>query len=453
MAIADLPNLTQLETVVAYGNVLTRLNLNNDIALKSLYVIDVNTNALSGTSCVIEGFAQSASLKIGLASTPYTSLTVKNSTALTALDITDNTQLIELIASGNPSVTSLNISTLGSLTDLDVNASGLTALDVSRNVELVSLDCSSNALSALNVDNNTALVNLDCADNGLSTLRVSNNILLDKLDCSDNALANINVRKNTVLKALNVSGNADITALALGYNTILEDLNAADTGLTDIDLSDNLVIKTLNLSGCAGIHGINITANTALVDLNVSNMSITSLNVNGASLESLTIKGAMNCLLGQYVVASGIKGVIFYANDVVKILSIDEASKKWGPDGGTDANSRTDGATNTNILLSTGRSYDAAKWCRDKGKSWYLPAVYEAEVIINNIENRSILNDTLSSIGGTQLKFEDLYWTSTESVYLYSGEWQYHAYAVHRRGSPRAFDRTNDYHVRAIRAL
>lgn len=460
VAIADLPNLTQLETVVAYGNVLTRLNLNNDIALKSLYVIDVNTNALSGTSCVIEGFAQSASLKIGLASTPYTSLTVKNSTALTALDITDNTQLIELIASGNPSVASLDISTLGSLTDLDVNASGLTALDVSRNVELVSLDCSSNALSALNVDNNTALVNLDCADNDLSTLRVTNNILLDKLDCSDNALANINVRKNTVLKTLNVSGNADITALALGYNPILEDLNAANTGLTDIDLSDNLVIKTLNLSGCAGIHGINITANTALVDLNVSgtsitaldvsNMSITSLNVNGLPLESLTIKGALNCLLGQYVVASGIKGVVFYANDVVKILSIDEASKKWGPKGETGANSRTDGATNTNILLSTGRSYDAAKWCRDKGESWYLPAEDEAKEII---KNGSILNDTLSSIGGTQLEEKNDYWTSTERVYRYSGKQYYRAYTVSMRNGSWDYDMTENYHVRAIRAL
>lgn len=462
VAIADLPNLTQLETVVAYGNVLTRLNLNNDIALKSLYVIDVNTNALSGTSCVIEGFAQSASLKIGLASTPYTSLTVKNSTALTALDITDNTQLIELIASGNPSVTSLDISTLESLTDLDVNASGLTALDVSRNVELVSLDCSSNALTALNVNNNTALVNLDCADNDLSTLRVTNNILLDKLDCSDNALANINVRKNTVLKTLNVSGNADITALALGYNPILEDLNAANTGLTDIDLSDNLVIKTLNLSGCAGIHGINIIANTALIDLNVSgtsitsldvsnNMSITSLNVNGASLESLTITGALNCLLGQYVVESGIKGVIFYANDIVKILSIDEASKKWGPDGKTGANSSTDGATNTNILLSTGRSYDAAKWCRDKGESWYLPAVDEAEHII---KNSSILNDTLSSIGGTQLEKGNYYWTSTESVFISGGALHVDSACVYRidRGTSRS-DRGEMCSVRAIRAL
>ena len=179
-----MPNLTKLETVVAYGNALTRLNLNNDIALKALYVIDVNTNALSGTACVIEGFAQSTSLKIGLANTPYTSLSVKNSTALT-----DNLQLTELVASGNPNVTSLDVSTLESLTDLDVNACGLTALDVSHNVELVNFDCSSNALATLYVDNNVAMVNFDCSDNNLSTLRVTNNIVLDKLDCSNNTLA------------------------------------------------------------------------------------------------------------------------------------------------------------------------------------------------------------------------------------------------------------------------
>lgn len=439
---ADLPNLTKLETVVAYGNALTRLNLNNDIALKSLYIIDVNTNALNGTACVVEGFAQSASLKIGLANTPYTSLTVKNSPALSALDVTDNIQLTELTACANPNVTSLNVASLESLTNLDVNACGLTALDVSRNVELVSLDCSSNALTALSVDNNVALVNFDCSGNDLSTLRVSKNTLLEELDCSDNALANINVRQNTALKTLNVSGNISITALALGYNIVLEDLNAAGTGLTDIDLSENLAIKTLNLSGCTGIHIIDLTVNTTLVNLDVSATSLATLHVpNNTSLKDLDISNTpfkASVPIG-YNLSIGV--VFFNSGEVVKIVSTDESSKSsWDYDEkSTGARSTTDGAANTNKIEATS---PAAKWCRQKGSMWYLPAIKEFSDIS---ANREILNNVLSSIGGTELN--GVYWTSTE--YSQSSAW----YAGVSNGTSNDQKKTATFKVRAVRTL
>lgn len=411
VAVADLPNLQKLETVVAYGNALTRLNMNNDIALKSLYIIDVNTNALSGASCVIEGFSQSASLKIGLANTPYTSLTIKNNPALSALDVTDNTQLTELTISDNQNLTSLNVSTLESLTNLDVNACGLTSLDVSHNIELASLDCSSNALTTLNVDNNTALVNFDCSDNDLSTLRVTNNNLLDKLDCSNNALANVNVRKNTQLKTLNVSGNTAITALALGYNSILEYLNAAKTGLADIDLSSNTILKTLDVS----------TTNI-----------VTLANVEGPCLSSLAcdeipISPAL-FNVGSTITIDNQSGVVFSKNEgYAKMISQDATTLTFGS--WVSGLSSSNGEANTNTLKQKGISgYPAAEWCTNKGSAWYLPAIDEFVEVDQGVFN--INTDTMSST----LEYSSSYTSSTGTfhyayrIYIFSSSKGKHPY-------------------------
>ena len=445
VAVADLPNLTKLETVVAYGNALTRLNLNNDIALKSLYIIDVNTNVLSGTACVVEGFAQSASLKIGLANTPYTSLTVKNSPALSSLDVTDNIQLTELVASGNPNVTSLDVSTLESLSDLDVNACGLSALDVSHNVELVSLDCSSNALTSLNVDNNVALVNFDCSNNNLSTLRVTNNTLLDKLNCSNNSLANVNVRKNTLLKTLNVSGNADITALALGYNTLLEDLNAAGTDISDIDLSDNFAIETLNLAGCSSVHIVDLSVNTALTKLDVSNCSsLSTLNFNdGIHLVVGEEEKPISSFSAKWAYVDGVKAVFFFYCGRIKAMTADRASNSnvWGNQGSTGATSTTDGVANTNRIVEVSK---AAQACRRIGPSWYLPAIEELSTIYNNKES---LNAAILEAGGTQ--FGDSCWSSTEidNICVFKVYFSYYD------GEPQSTNKLSYGETRAVRAL
>ena len=454
VAVAELPNLKKLETVVAYGNALTRINLNNDIALKALYVNDVNTNAASGTTIAINGYAQSASLSLAIANTPYTRLEITNSTALTSLDVTENLQLTELVASGNTNVTSLNVTTLEALTLLDVNACGLTALDVSHNVDLVTFDCSSNALNALGVDNNTALVTFDCSDNHLSTLRVSENTALDKIDCSDNTLANINVRKNTALKTLNVSGNAGITALAIGYNTALETLEAANTSLTDIDLSSNLAVKTLNLSGCSDIHIIDLTANTALVNLNVSSTSLATLDVsNNTSLATLAINDGIHLVVGEtikpieavtakWAYVSDEKAIFFTYNNRVRALSIDETSTTWDYYGTyMGASSKTDGFANTNKITS---GSSAAIWCKAKGSLWYLPAIDELSAIYSN---KTKLNSTLSSIGGTQLG-EGTYWSSTE----YDSK---DAYAISFKDGTIYIwgDERTSYKVRAVCAL
>ena len=454
VSVIDLPNLQKLETIVAYGNPITKLNVNNDIALKDLYLQNVNTNALSGNVVTITGYDQAATLELAFAGTEFTTLNLTGSSVLTSFNIGENIQLTKLVASGNSLVTGVNVSTLTALTHLDLNDCGLTALDVDSNVELEYFDCSSNKLTALNVNNNVALTMFDCSDNQLSTIRVVNNTALDKLDVSKNNLLNVNVRSNTVLKTLNVSDNAGITALALGYNTVLETLEASNTALTDIDLSNNLEIKNLNLAGCSSMHILDVSKNVELVNLNVGGTSLETLDVSkNVALETLTINGCPITslktikslpIIGQYVVPDGVLGVVFYSTDsVVKIVSKDETKAEWGYYGTTtNANSKTDGESNTDKIVAKS---PAAQWCRAKGSSWYLPALDELKAVYNN---KSKLNATLSSpsVGGTQFG-TNYYWSSTESINNL-------AYDVNfSSGGTYDLNKSNTYSVRAVRAL
>lgn len=438
VSVIDLPNLQKLETIVAYGNPITKINVNNDIALKDLYLQNVNTNALNGNTFTITGYDQAPTLELAFAGTEFTTLNLTGSSVLTSFNIDENIQLTKLVASGNSLVTGVNVSTLTALTHLDLNACGLTDLNVDSNVELQYFDCSSNKLTALNVNNNVALTMLDCSDNQLSTIRVVNNTALDKLDVSKNNLLNVNVRSNTVLKTLNVSDNAGITALALGYNTGLETLEASNTALTDIDLSNNLEIKNLNLAGCSSLHILDVS----------KNLKMSELDINGSSVSSLrTIPGLP--IIGQYVVPEGVKGVIYYSTgSVIKIVTADESEAEWGYYGIlTGANSRTDGVANTNKIAAES---PAAKWCRDKGSAWYLPALDELKDVYNIV---SKLNETLSSpsVGGTQFSTGS-YWSSTE--YEVSGRY-YSAWFIYfgNGNSLHSDSRSQANHVRAVRAL
>lgn len=466
VSVIDLPNLQKLETVVAYGNPITKINVNNDIALKDLYLQNVNTNALNGNAFTITGYDQAPTLELAFAGTEFTTLNLTGSSVLTSFDIDENIQLTKLVASGNSLVTGVNVSTLTALTHLDLNACGLTDLNVDSNVELQYFDCSSNKLTALNVNNNVALTMLDCSDNQLSTIRVVNNTALDKLDVSKNNLLNVNVRSNTVLKTLNVSDNTGITALALGYNTGLETLEASNTALTDIDLSKNLEIKNLNLSGCSSMHILDVSKNVALVNLNVGgtslesldvskNVALESLDVSRTSLESLDVttlvrlivsKGLSSSIyqVGQYVSIEDVLGVVYF-NDgsTIMAVTVDEIKAQWGySETTTGATSSTDGTSNTYKIVAKS---PAAQWCRAKGASWYLPSRNELEIVY---DKKSKLNATLSSpsVGGTRLG-TDTYWSSTEAS-------DYYAFGIYfSSGDIIRDNKDRTCSVRAVRAL
>lgn len=142
-------------------------------------------------------------------------------------------------------------------------------------------------------------------------------------------------------------------------------------------------------------------------------------------------------------------GVVFYKEaDIVKIVSVDEAQKQWGPTGKTTgANSDFDGASNTDIILS---SSPAAQWCRAKGPDWYLPARNE---LITLYQVNGIINSSLLLMGKTQLTTKDYssYWSSTE---LSESSSNSYAYRISFSSGYQSGDfKSYNYLVRAIRVL
>ncbi len=412
----DLAGLSKLETIVAYGNPVKSLVLNNDTALTALYLQDVNTNALSGTTISINAYTQAPTLYLAFAGTQFNTLNLTNSTVLTAYDVAENIQLAKLVASGNPLVTAVDFSTLTALEHLDVHSCGLTALNVDTNVALESFDCSRNEISELNIDNNVALTSFNCSDNNLTALRVTNNDNLVSLDVSKNDLMNLNVRKNVLLKVFNISDNSRITALALGYNTELETVKTANTALTDIDLSLNTKLKVLDLRGCASMHIIDLSANTALTTLDVFGTSLATLDISMCPL--LTNIKIPN-KVGVSVMFASVKGVVFYVSgQTVKIVSANQTYCDWS---------------------------SAKTWCSSLGSGWYLPSKDELSTIYNN---KTALNSTLSLIGGTQFG-RDYYWSSTEDPH--SSPYAYRVYFG--SGDLSSSNEYNSNNVRAVRAF
>ena len=150
--------------------------------------------------------------------------------------------------------------------------------------------------------------------------------------------------------------------------------------------------------------------------------------------------------VGDYYNENGKEGIVFEVWDGGrhgKIVSLDATCEEWDSrlqdvegietlgdiasfldsnpeiiDGYTTyANSESDGKANTDKLMSRSDSqyFEAAKWCRDKGKGWYLPAKLELEKIIINL---NAIKADLSYHGRDIL--DGCYWSSTEED---SGAW------------------------------
>ena len=157
---------------------------------------------------------------------------------------------------------------------------------------------------------------------------------------------------------LNVSGFelSDIDDV-LAAMPALKILNCSNNNLTSIDLSHNIALETLDVS---------------------NNSSLAALDYK----EGVTITTGFAA--GRYINVNGDAGVIFNAyGTTTKIVSIDETEATW----------------------SNGKS-----WCTSKGSAWYMPNRPELQAIYNN---KSTLNTTLSSIGGTQFG-TSYYWSSSD---------------------------------------
>lgn len=281
----QLPTLTNLKTLTCYGNPIDVLNLSNCAALQYLYLQDVSTNAISGTAVAIDGYDQAAALSLSLANTPFTELSVTNSTGLTSLDVSQNVQLETFNCYGNTQLEQVDVSALGRLAALDVHGCKLQTLDVSRNPELTSLECSGNELTSLDVRNNLLLAHLACNGNSLSALNLQANTQLETLNVADNDLSAINVRNNVALKELNVSDNAKITVLNTSNNTQLTELYADGIGVSEINVTNNSGLTVLSAKKNADLTTIHVWSNDFLKGCRLYTKSkLTYVNREGVNI-------------------------------------------------------------------------------------------------------------------------------------------------------------------------
>ena len=164
------------------------------------------------------------------------------------------------------------------------------------------------------------------------------------------------------------------------------------------------------------------------------------VDYKGQSLNVTITQNGKTYKVGDYYNENGKEGIVFEVWDGGrhgKIVSLDATYEEWDSrlqgvegietlgdiasfldsnlefinDNTTYANSESDGKANTDKLMSRNDSqyFEAAKWCRDKGKGWYLPAKLELEKIIINL---NAIKADLSNHGRDIL--DGVYWSSTE---------------------------------------
>ncbi len=245
--LAGIEGFTNLVTLHCYNNLITNLDLSQNLALENL---SCYTNQL-------------------------TSLDVSNNVALKGLNCTNNL-LERLDLSANPELAGLNCQN-----------NQIDSLNVKNNYLLAYLSCRKNQLSHLDLSNNNALENLDCFDNNLSSLDVHNKASLNYLDCGQNQIKDLNV-SGANLGNFYCAYN-QLTTLDLSTNSSLLRLECFNNEITELDLSDKGYLWLL-ICNNNKIASLDLTDNTALIDFVCHHNELTGLN-----LETNILLGSVNC--------------------------------------------------------------------------------------------------------------------------------------------------------------
>ncbi len=331
-SISDLTGIEDfvaLQTLNAYGNPITSIDLSMNTALT---VLDLD-------------------------STQITALDLSNNTLLTYADLEDsnitsldisNNLLLETLDASSCSLTSFTLGANTNLTYINVNYNSLTSLDLSGLTSLEEIRVRYNDLTYLNVKNNNNPIVTTFHSDGNSNLTC---ILVDDADYSENnwrtslvdtftdfsdtycrytAIPDANFEARLgVLGYDDISGDAQVpTALIEGVTaldvrlknisdltgiedfTALDELRAGNNQLTTLDLSNNLNLRevyldandltSLNIANCTqlielfvdgnDLSTLDVSTNTALALLDVSENDITAIDfTNNPSLEELDI--------------------------------------------------------------------------------------------------------------------------------------------------------------------
>ncbi len=210
--------------------------------------------------------------------------------------------------------------------------------------------------------------------------------------------------------------------------------NVSDaSGILDVDLRTNMAYEVSSDAEWLTVVETK-AAHTETIHLAYAlntgeNERVANVTVKGATGEDVTVvvlqKGCpalkTSYEVGEYYERQGVVGIVWHCDEnYVKVLALDEKSYvQWAEYSSANswADSETDGLANMNAILNNQYSsityFPAQKWCNDKGKGWYMPAIDEMCEILNNID---VLNTSLSANNGTKLTKGYYYWSSTQNT-------------------------------------
>ena len=232
-------NLTHLESLNLYKNILSEIDLSNNQLLKNLIVADNN---------------------------------------LSQLDLTNNL-LLEYLFIGSNNLSEIDVSQLDNLESLYISENPINEIDISNNNLLEVFGISHSPISQIDLSQNPNLKVLDISDiNPTPVFSIINNQLIEELVVRYGNLSEIDISHLENLKFLSLDNNS-LTELDVSNNPLLETFYASDNFLTEIDLSNNYNLLYLGLDG-NNLTEINFDNNPVLADINLSNNQLTYLDLS-----------------------------------------------------------------------------------------------------------------------------------------------------------------------------
>lgn len=260
MSLEGIQDFSALEYLDCTGNLLTTLNISNNLKIRELFC---RYNQLSD---------------LDVSNNTDLELIWCEFNEIRALDVSLNTKLSYLSCHNNP-IDQLDVTKNPVLERLNCGETGISYLDVTQNPDLKSLTCSYNFLTELNISKNPDLIDLYCSDNLLKALDITQNQKLQHLYAMRNFIPVIDPTNNPKLLDLGVSQNP-IKILDVSQNPELEILLCSENLLTELDVSGNPSIwwlschknqiSSLDLSNLSGLIRFTGVKN-GLCYLNVQN--------------------------------------------------------------------------------------------------------------------------------------------------------------------------------------
>ncbi|MBR6285048.1 MAG: starch-binding protein [Muribaculaceae bacterium] len=282
-SLAGISNFTNLQTLIANHNNISRVDLGSNAKLE---VLDLSYNS----SSLIGPSQSSGAGHITFAQhTPLTYLDLSNNSGLTYFSAIYNTYGINtlqtLILANTPLGWPSAITHQPDLTYLDLSNSSQTGtVNLTALTKLEYLDLSDN--SSLTVANFTYPSSLST----LKTLKLNN---CDKLSVNSTnhislaaftaletlEFSNVDFYPNSILSTFPASAKGTLKHMNLSNDLMVTPSFADYTALETFDLSGNTTMTEATITGCPALQSVDVSGNTKLATLTMNNDNLSDLNV------------------------------------------------------------------------------------------------------------------------------------------------------------------------------